>query len=111
MAAAISPVKPLRPRHFRLARLSSLAVLAYLVHPLLFSTAERFRLRAYVLHRGFSVVKAFLLRSTERIRDRKRSAEPEWDRIAAARADLQTLSTESLRTFRVLLLSLSTEPR
>jgi hypothetical protein len=111
MAAAISPVKPLRPRHFRLARLSILAVLAYLVHQLLFSTAERFRLRAYVLQRGFNVVTAFLLRSTERIRDRKRSAELEWDAIAAARADLRTLSTESLQTFRVLLVSLSTEPR
>jgi hypothetical protein len=39
------------------------------------------------------------------------AADPEWERIEDARADLQTLSTESLQTFHALLMSLSVEPR
>src|SRR5229473_6141622 len=60
MAAAISPVAPLQPRDFRLPRLSTLAVLAAFAHQVLFSAAERFRLRAFVLWRGFGVVRRFL---------------------------------------------------
>lgn len=108
---ARSMPEQLCPREFRLSRLSSLAVLTVLVHQLLFSTAERFRFRAYVLQRGFGTATRFLLRSTERIRARTRRADPEWDRIAAARADLRTLSTLSLQTFHALLTSLSVEPR
>lgn len=107
MAAAISPVAPLQAREFRLPRLSTLAVFAALAHQMLFSTSERFRLRAFVLRRGFGMVSRLLLRSTERIRAGNHG-DPEWDRIAAARADLQTLSNQSLRTFHALLTSLST---
>ena len=111
MAAAISPVAPLQPRDFRLPRLSTLAVLAALAHQVLFSAAERFRLRAFVLRRGFGLVSGFLLHSTQRIRAGAHGADPEWDRIEAARADLLTLSTESLQTFHALLTSLSAESR
>ena len=111
MAAAITPVEPLRVRDFRLPRLSGLVLLAGLLHRLLVSTAERFRLRAYVLRRGFGVATHFLLKSTRRIRERRAAAEAEWSRIDAARADLRTLSAESLRTFHVLLRSLAAEPR
>jgi hypothetical protein len=109
MAAAISPVGPLRPQSFRLPRLSTMAVFAALAHQLLFSTSERFRLRAYVLERGFGLVTRFLLQTTTRIRQRRTTADPDWERIAAARADLRTLSTASLRTFQALLMSLSAE--
>jgi hypothetical protein len=109
MAAAISPVEPLRPQSFCLPRLSTMAVFAALAHQLLFSAAERFRLRAYALERGFGLVTRFLLQTTKRIRARRTSADPDWERIAAARADLRTLSTASLRTFQALLMSLSTE--
>jgi hypothetical protein len=109
MAAAISPVEPLRPQSFRLPRLSTMAVLAALAHQLIFSAAERFRLRAYVLQRGFGLTTRFLLKTTERIRERRLGADPDWERIAAARADLRTLSSASLQTFQVLLRSLSVE--
>jgi hypothetical protein len=110
MAAAISPVEPLRPGTFRLPRLSTIALFAALAHQLLFSTAERFRLRAFVLQQGFSVTTRLLLRSTRRIRhQRQRATDPDWKRIAAARADLQALSSASLRTFQTLLTSLSAE--
>jgi hypothetical protein len=109
MAAAISPVGPLRPQSFRLPRLSTMAVFAALAHQFLFSAAERFRLRAYVLERGFGLVTRFLLKTTARIREHQASADPDWERIAAARADLRTLSTASLQTFQALLMSLSAE--
>jgi hypothetical protein len=109
MAAAISPVEPLRPQSFRLPRLSTMAVLAALAHQVLFSAAERFRLRAYVLERGFGLATRLLLQTTKRIQENRTTAEPDWKRIAAARADLRTLSTASLRTFQTLLMSLSAE--
>jgi hypothetical protein len=111
MAAAITPVEPLRMADFRLPRLSGLVLLASCVHRLLASTAERFRLKVYVLRRGFGVATHFLVESTQRIRAHRPAAEAEWNRIEAARADLRTLSAESLRTFHVLLRSLAAEPR
>lgn len=111
MAAAISPLPALRPGDFRLWHISGLAMLGAFGHRLLVSTGERLRLRAYVLRRGFGVVTRFLLRTTERIRTRSRDRENEWERIAAARADLRTLSAESLHTFHALLRSLAAEQR
>jgi hypothetical protein len=111
MAAAITPVEPLRLQDFRLPRLSGLVFLAGLLHRFLTSSAERFRLRTYVLRRGFGVATHFLLEGTRRIRARRPAAEAEWTRIEAARADLCTLSAESLRTFHVLLRSLAAQPR
>lgn len=111
MAAAISPLPPLQPRDFRLWHVSGLALLGAFGHRLLVSTAERLRLRAYVLRRGFGVVTRFLFRTTERIRARPVARESEWERIAAARADLKTLSTESLHTFHALFRSLAAEHR
>jgi len=109
MAAAISPVRPLQPQQFRLPRLSTLAVCAALGHHLLFSAAERFRLRAFVIQRGFGLATRLLLKATRRIRERQPADEADWDRIAAARSDLRALSIASLRTFEVLLTSVSTE--
>jgi hypothetical protein len=109
MAAAIAPIEPLRPQQFRLPRLSTMAVFAALAHQMVFTASERFRLRAYVLQRGFGLVTRFLLKTTERIRQQQANADPEWESIAAARADLRALSMASLRTFQALLLSLPAE--
>lgn len=111
MAAAVAPVSPLGPGMFRVRRLASLATLAHVLHHLLVSTAERFRLRAYVLRRGFGVVTRFMFRTTERIRASRVSTDPDWNRIASARADLRTLSSESLQTFRALVTSLTAQLR
>lgn len=111
MATAVSQVSPLHPWAFQLPQLSGMALLSALGHNLLVSTAERFRLRAYVLRRGFRVVTRFLLSTTERIRATREHADPAWERIAAARADLRTLSTESLQSFHALLRSLAAEHR
>ena len=89
MAAAVAPVQPLRPRDFRLAQLVQLAYLSRFLHHLLVSTAERFRLRLYVLQRGFRTVGALALRW------RGASVTP-WSELAAAHHDVGTLSEESL---------------
>jgi hypothetical protein len=111
MAAAISPVEPLRASDFRLRELSSLALVAGVLHRFLASTAERFWLGTFVLRRGFGLIPRFLLSSTRRIRSKQEAVDGEWDRIAAARADLKILSRESLHTFHTLLLSLAAQER
>jgi len=87
------------PEYRSLRTLSGLVLLAGVLHRFVTSTAERFRLRVYVLRRGFGVATHFLSESTQRIRTRRPAAEAEWNRIEAARADLRTLSAESLRNF------------
>jgi hypothetical protein len=104
-------VEPLRPRDFRLPELSRLARVSGILHRLAASTAERFRLRTYVLRRGFRLVPRLLLSSTQRIQSQEVAANGDWDRIAAAREDLNTLSAESLQTFHTLLLSLAARER
>jgi len=104
MAAAVAPVRPLRPRDFRLAQLVQLAYLSRFLHHLVLTTAERFRLRVYLLQRGFRTVGALALRW-------RGSPAPPWDDLAAAHHDVTTLSEESLETLRVLLISLDAERR
>jgi hypothetical protein len=104
MAAAVAPVKPLRPRDFHLAQLVQIAYLSRFLHHLVVSTAERFRLRVYLLQRGFRVVGALALRW------RGAPVTP-WNELAAVRHDVNTLSQESLETLRVLLMSLDAERR
>lgn len=104
MAAAVAPVRPLRPRDFRLAQLVHLAQISRFFHYLLVTTAERFRLRVYVLQRGFRTVAALALRW-------RGAPHRPWDDVDAANHDVGTLSSESLLTFRTLLVSLAAERR
>ena len=104
MAAAVAPERPLRPRDFRLAQLVHLAQISRFFHYLLVTTAERFRLRVYVLQRGFRTVAALALRWRE-------TSPRSWDGVDAANHDVGTLSNESLLTFRTLLVSLAAERR
>jgi len=111
MAGAIAPVEPVRPAAFRASHLWGLATLARLGHHLLVTTAERFRLRAYVLRGGFAIATRLFVQSLARTRARGAAAEPEWERLAAIRDDLRVLPAESLRTFHWLLVSLAAERR
>ena len=111
MAAAISRVDPLPTRGFRLRALSTSAVVAAVVHQLLFTATGQFRFRSYVLQRGIGVATRFLLEDAKRLRLEDRGSDVEWNRIADARADLQTLMSQSLQTFRILVMSLSAQPR
>lgn len=111
MVSAMAPVTPLRPAGFRLAQLASLAYLNQFLHQFLVSTGERFRLRVYVLGRGFGLATRFLLQSTRRIVSDAPEAEREWAQIEALREDFQTLTDESLASLRSLLTSLSADER
>jgi len=111
MVSAMAPVTPLRPRDFRLTEIASLAYLNGLVHQFLVSTAERFRLRIYILGQSFGLATRVLLRATRRIVHDEPEAEREWEQIESVREDFQTLTRDSLDSLRVLLTSLSAEKR
>jgi len=111
MVSAMAPVNPLRPRDFKLAQIVSLAYLNGLLHQFLVSTAERYRLRVYILGRSFALGARFLMESTQRIVRKEPEADREWDQIQAIRQDFQTLTTESLDSLKVLLTSLAAEKR
>jgi hypothetical protein len=111
MVSAMAPVKPLRPRDFRLTEIASLAYLNGLIHQFLVSTAERFRLRVYILGQSFGLATRALLRSTRRIAGNEPEAEREWEQVEAVRQDFDTLTRDSLDTLRVLLTSLGLEQR
>jgi hypothetical protein len=109
MVAAMAPVDPLRPEDYQVPRLARLASLNRLLHAFLVTTAERFRLRAFMLRRGFVVVTRFMFTAKERLARRETAADEAWDAVRAAHQDLHSLSNESLRSFRALLLSLTAE--
>lgn len=111
MVSAMAPVPPLRPQGFRLAQIASLAYLNQLLHSFLVTTAERYRLRVYILGRSFGLASRFLLASTKRIAGNEPDSEKEWEQIQFIRDDFQTLTDESLASLRVLLTSLAAEGR
>ncbi len=110
MVAAMAPLPPLRPGDFRLGDLVRLAWLSRALHHFLVSTAERFRLRVYVLRRGFQVATHYLLSSRRRL-DLQPAGEAPWQGVQDAHSDLHALSNASLESFRALLASLAAEPR
>jgi hypothetical protein len=111
MVSAMAPVAPLKPQGFRLAQLASLAYLHQVLHQFLVSTGERFRLRVYVLGRGFGLATRYLMQSTQRIAQGQPESEREWEQIEALRHDFQALTDESLASLRALLTSLAAEKR
>ena len=111
MVSAIAPVRPLRPRDFRLVQVASLAYLNGMLHQFLVSAAERYRLKVYIIGRSFGVATRFLLRSIQHLGSATAEADREWDQIEDIRADLQTLTDESLDSLRVLLTAIGREDR
>jgi hypothetical protein len=111
MVSAMAPVTPLRPRDFRLNEVASLAYLNGVIHQFLVSTAERYRLRVYILGQSFGLAARALLRSTRRIVRNEPESEREWEQIESTRQDFDTLTRDSLESLRVLLTSLSAERR
>ncbi len=111
MVSAMAPVTPLRPRDFKLTQIVSLAYLNGLIHQFLVSTAERYRLKLYILGQSFGLATRFLLDSTQKIARGATDADREWEQIQAIRDDFQSLTDESLESLRVLLTSLAAERR
>ncbi|HVR69615.1 MAG TPA: hypothetical protein VMT87_02110 [Vicinamibacteria bacterium] len=111
MVSAMVPVAPLRPRDFKVTELASLAALNQILHRFLVTSAERFRLRLYVLGQGLGVVLRFLAGSTRRIRDTRSTVDRDWNDLNALRSDFRTITDESLESFRVCLASLAAQSR
>jgi hypothetical protein len=110
MASAIAPVPALRPSDFRTSNVSNLAQVGSILHVFLVSSKERFRLRIFVLSRGFSVVTRWLFLWTQRIRASKSLEPGPWEEVHALQHDFRKLSDESLESLRVLLLAVAPVP-
>lgn len=109
MVSAMAPVKPLKPADFKLAHLMTLAYLNKFIHQFVVTTSERYRLRLYIIGRGFGLASRQLMKSTKRILGNEPDAAREWQQIRALRHDFQTLTDESLESLRILLTSLAAE--
>jgi hypothetical protein len=109
MVSAIAPVDPLIPKDFHLAELASLAHLHRLMNQVVVSTKQRFRLRIYVLGKGLSIASHYFISKIRDIVLHKSQDQKEWREIAEIEQDFNSLSRESLRSFRALLEVLSSE--
>lgn len=109
MVAAMAPPRPLRPAAFKLRELAQLAHLNAFLHHFLVTSLERFRLRLSIMARGFTTLVRIVFRSTRRAHDGPDALGAELPRLEAARADVRTLSNESLEALRMLLEGLAAE--
>ena len=111
MVSAMVPVQPLKPADFQLRQLVSLVYLGRVLHRVLVTAGERFRLKLYILGQGFGVAMRYLVRSMDKIVHQESDADAEWRTVSAIQEDLQTLTQESLKSFRSLVVSLAAEGR
>ena len=109
MIGAIAPVDPILPNGFHLAELTSLAHLNGMLHRLLTSAKQRFRLKVYILGKGISITSHYLVRRIASIVTRRSSVDQEWEEILGVEQDFQKLSNESVQSFQNLLQALSTD--
>lgn len=107
MVSAMAPVDPLLPADFHLAELTNLAHLHKLLHQMIVSTRQRFRLRLFIIAKGVSVTSHYLLVRIRNIITRKSPAEQEWEQMERIGQDFNRLAEESVRSFRALLEALS----
>jgi hypothetical protein len=108
MVAAMAPVRPLRPRAFKLRQLNSLAYLNRFLHHFLVTTAERFRLRLFIMGRGFVTIVRVVTHTTAASRSGP-EMQSRWEHIDAARRDVRTLTDETIEAFRALVMSMAAE--
>ena len=109
MIGAIAPVNPILPKGFHLAELTSLAHLNGMLHRLLTSAKQRFRLKLYILGKGLSITSHYLVRRIGSIVTRRSSEDREWEEILGVEQDFQRLSNESVQSFQNLLQALSND--
>ena len=104
--SALLPLPALAPTSFRLRRLVLLTAVGTLLHHLLVTTGERFRLRTLVLRHGFAIATGALQSTTA---SAETSLAAIWAPLERPRADVATLAKGTVDTFRVLLASLRRE--
>jgi hypothetical protein len=73
------------------------------------STKQRFRLRIFILGKGISIASRYLISKIKDIVVTKSQDQKEWREIVEIEQDFNTLSRESLQSFRTLLEVLSGE--
>ena len=109
MIGAIAPVNPILPGGFHLAELTSLAHLNGMLHRLITSAKQRFRLKLFILGKGISITSHYLVKRIGSIVSRRSSEDQEWEQILGAEQDFQRLSNESVQSFQNLLQALSND--
>jgi hypothetical protein len=109
MVSAMAPVDPLVPADFHLAELTNLAHLHKLLHQMIVSTKQRFRLKLFIIAKGISMTSHYLLARIRNIVSRKTEAEHEWEQVERIGCDFNRLAEESVRSFRTLLEALSSD--
>ncbi|MEW5978465.1 MAG: hypothetical protein AB1898_21935 [Acidobacteriota bacterium] len=109
MVSAIAPITPIVPGDFHLAELTNLARLNRLLHHMLASAKQRFRLKLYILGKGLSLTSQYLIRTIGNIVSGRSHEEREWDEVVDITQDFQKLSNESVLSLRVLLEALSSD--
>jgi hypothetical protein len=104
----VTPIPPFKPWTYRLFPVAWLSLVGMILHHVTITTGERLRLRAYILRGCWRIIRRSMQSSTRRIhrQDHARS----WQRLDAARADLEHVSAETLRSFHAALLSLDARP-
>jgi hypothetical protein len=106
MVSAMAPVSPLLPSRFHLAEMNNLAVLNQMLHQVVVSAKQRFRLKLRIIATGVKITSGYLMTRIRRVLDRRFSTEQEWEEIVNAGQDFQQLTTESVESFRNLMSAL-----
>jgi hypothetical protein len=109
MMSAVTPVDPVLPQNFHLAELTNLAQLNRILHQILMSTKQRFRLKLYILGKGVRIASHYLLQSIKNVVTHRSAVDQEWEEVTKIGQDFQKLSNESVQSFRSLLEALSTD--
>lgn len=106
MVSAMIPVTPLVPSDFRLAELANLAVLNQMLHHIIVSTRQKFRLKIFIIGKAVSITSRCLLDRIRGIIAHRSLVEKEWDEIIDIEKDFKKLSEESAASFQGLLQAL-----
>jgi hypothetical protein len=106
MVSAMAPVSPLLPSRFHLAEMNNLAVLNQILHQVLVSASQRFRLKLRIVETGVKITSDYLRTRINRALQLRSSTEEEWEEIANAGQDFQQLTSESVESFRSLMSAL-----
>lgn len=103
MVNAMAPVSPLLPSHFHIAEVNNLAVLNQMLHQILVSAKQRFRLKLRIIATGVKITSGYLLTRINRLLSRRSGTEQEWEEIVTAGQDFQQLTAESVDSFKHIM--------
>ncbi|PYV89577.1 MAG: hypothetical protein DMG05_13250, partial [Acidobacteria bacterium] len=78
-----------------------------ILHQILVSASQRFRLKLYILGKGVSIASRYLIERIKNVINRRSAVDQEWDEIVGIEKDFRRLSQESVQSFRGLLEALS----